>query len=213
MAWTSGLVIEFRLLHTVVVGSISSGGDHVVHCWCDLIRSKQLFSAPYVTCRCVPDFLVMLISNFICIYTCVCLYIYIYICVCVWWTVMSTSTDEGPVKHLNSLTTCTDCSFVVKRDLVELATVFGSDDNSKMVHEWVTDSYEQNSADFEFKVFPSSRSVASPRLEGQAWYTHIHSLSQRHTHTHIIYIYIYNYCESLKWTEDILNLQHSSAVL
>ena len=64
VAWTSGPVVEFRLLHTVVVGSISSGGDHGVHCW-DLIRSKQLFSAPYVMCRCVPDFLVMVISNLI----------------------------------------------------------------------------------------------------------------------------------------------------
>ena len=45
---------EFRLLHTVVVG---------VHCWWDLIRSKQQFSAPYVACRCLPDFLVMVISN------------------------------------------------------------------------------------------------------------------------------------------------------
>ena len=26
-------VVEFRLLHTVAVGSISSGGDHGVHCW------------------------------------------------------------------------------------------------------------------------------------------------------------------------------------
>ena len=75
MAWTSGLVVEFRLLHTVVVGWISSGGDHGVHCWWDLIRSKQLFSAPYFTCRCVPDFLVMVIFNFI--------YIYIYVYVCV----------------------------------------------------------------------------------------------------------------------------------
>ena len=50
-------MVAFLLLHTVVVGSISSGGD--------LIRSKQLFSALYITCRCVPDFLVMAISNLI----------------------------------------------------------------------------------------------------------------------------------------------------
>ena len=30
--WTGGPVVEFRLLHSVVVGSISSGGDHGVHC-------------------------------------------------------------------------------------------------------------------------------------------------------------------------------------
>ena len=51
------------LLHTVVVGSISSGRGHGVHCWWDPIRSKQLFSAPYVACRCLPDFLVMVIQR------------------------------------------------------------------------------------------------------------------------------------------------------
>ena len=56
MAWTSGPLVEFRRLHTVVVGLISRCRDHGVHCWWDLIRSKQLFSAPYFTCRCVPDF-------------------------------------------------------------------------------------------------------------------------------------------------------------
>ena len=65
VAWTGGPVVEFRLLHTVVVGSISSGGDHGVQCWWDGIRSKQLFSAPYVTYRCVPNFLVVVISNLI----------------------------------------------------------------------------------------------------------------------------------------------------
>ena len=30
VAWTGGLVVEFRLLHNVAVGSISSGGDHDV---------------------------------------------------------------------------------------------------------------------------------------------------------------------------------------
>ena len=44
VAWTGGLMVEFRLLHAVVVGSISSGGDQSVHCWWDLIRSKQLSS-------------------------------------------------------------------------------------------------------------------------------------------------------------------------
>ena len=46
----------------------------------DLIRSKQLFSVPYVSCRCVPDFLVMVISNLIYIY----IYIYIHVHMCVW---------------------------------------------------------------------------------------------------------------------------------
>ena len=49
--------------------------DHGVHRWWNLIRSKQLFSAPYVACRCLPDFFVMVISNIIYIY----IYIYIYI--------------------------------------------------------------------------------------------------------------------------------------
>ena len=40
VAWTSGRVVAFQLLHTVVVGSISSDGDYRVHCWWDLIRSK-----------------------------------------------------------------------------------------------------------------------------------------------------------------------------
>ena len=30
--WTGGPVVEFWLLHSVVVGSISSGGDHSMHC-------------------------------------------------------------------------------------------------------------------------------------------------------------------------------------
>ena len=52
VAWNGGPVVEFRLLNTVVAGSISSGGDHGVHCWWDLIRSKQLFSASHVSvCR------------------------------------------------------------------------------------------------------------------------------------------------------------------
>ena len=65
VAWAGGPVVEFRFLHTVLAGSISSGEDHGVPCWWDLIRSKQLFSAPYVACRCLPDFLVMVISNII----------------------------------------------------------------------------------------------------------------------------------------------------
>ena len=41
VAWTRDPVVEFRFLHTVVVGSISSGGDHGVHCWWDLMRSNS----------------------------------------------------------------------------------------------------------------------------------------------------------------------------
>ena len=33
-------------LQSVVAGSISSGGDYAIHCWWDLIRSKQLSSVP-----------------------------------------------------------------------------------------------------------------------------------------------------------------------
>ena len=36
-------------LQSVVAGSISSGGDYGIHCWWDLIRSKQLSSVP--VCR------------------------------------------------------------------------------------------------------------------------------------------------------------------
>ena len=61
MAWTGGPVAEFRLLHTVVVGSIPSGRDYGVNCWWDLIRSKQLFSASCIACGCLPDFVVMVI--------------------------------------------------------------------------------------------------------------------------------------------------------
>ena len=65
VAWTSVPVVEFRLLHTVVVCSISSGGDHSAHCWWDLMRSKQQFSALYVACRCLPDFLIIVILTYI----------------------------------------------------------------------------------------------------------------------------------------------------
>ena len=37
--WLSGRVLA---LHSVVASLISSGGDHSIHCWWDLIRSKQL---------------------------------------------------------------------------------------------------------------------------------------------------------------------------
>ena len=39
--WLSGRV---SALHSVVTGSISSGGNHGIHCWWDLIRPKQLSS-------------------------------------------------------------------------------------------------------------------------------------------------------------------------
>ena len=54
-------MVEFRPLPTVVVGSISSGGDYGVYYWWDPKRSKLLFSVPYVARRCLPDFLVMII--------------------------------------------------------------------------------------------------------------------------------------------------------
>ena len=87
VTWTGAPGVEFRLLHTVVVGSFSSGGDYGVHCWWAPIRSKQLFSVPYVACMCLPDFLVMINLIYIYIYIYVCqnvlyssnLYIYIYI--------------------------------------------------------------------------------------------------------------------------------------
>ena len=39
--WFSSRVLT---LHSVVAGSISSGRDHDIYCWRDLIRSKQLSS-------------------------------------------------------------------------------------------------------------------------------------------------------------------------
>ena len=45
--------------------------SHGMHCCWDPMRSKQLFSVPYVPCRCLKDFLVMIIQIYI--------YIYIYI--------------------------------------------------------------------------------------------------------------------------------------
>ena len=32
VAWTGSPVVEFRFLHSGVAGSISSGGDHGMHC-------------------------------------------------------------------------------------------------------------------------------------------------------------------------------------
>ena len=40
VAWPSGRVLA---LHAVVACSISSGGDHGIHCWWDQIRSKQQY--------------------------------------------------------------------------------------------------------------------------------------------------------------------------
>ena len=50
--WLSGRVLA---LHSVVTGLSSSGGDHGVHCWWDLIRSKQLSSIS--VCHSKFDFL------------------------------------------------------------------------------------------------------------------------------------------------------------
>ena len=49
-------------IYICIYHSISSGGDHGMHCWWDLIRSKQLFSVPYFACRCLLNFLVMVIQ-------------------------------------------------------------------------------------------------------------------------------------------------------
>ena len=38
------LSVRVLALHSVVAGLISSEGDHGIHCWWDLIRSKQLSS-------------------------------------------------------------------------------------------------------------------------------------------------------------------------
>ena len=49
-----------RVSDSVVVGSISIGGDYSVHCWCDPMGSRPLFSVPCVVRGCLPDFLVMI---------------------------------------------------------------------------------------------------------------------------------------------------------
>ena len=69
--WPSGRV---SALLSVVGGSISSIEDHGIHCWWDLIRSKQLPSVPYVARKYLPDSLAMVFQL---------LYIYVSICVCV----------------------------------------------------------------------------------------------------------------------------------
>ena len=63
VAWTGGPGVEFRHLHPVVVGSISSGGDHGMSCWWGIITV-----VPYVALRCLLDFLVMVIPINIYIY-------------------------------------------------------------------------------------------------------------------------------------------------
>ena len=68
VTWTGGPVVEFRFLPNVVVGSFSSGGDYGVHCWWDPIRSKQVFSVPYLERKCWPDFQVMIILMYIYMY-------------------------------------------------------------------------------------------------------------------------------------------------
>ena len=52
------------ILHfvSVVDGSISSGGDHSIHYWWDLIRGNSCPVFPYVSRRRSPDFLVMVIQ-------------------------------------------------------------------------------------------------------------------------------------------------------
>ena len=40
------LSCRVSVLQSVVTGSISSGGDYGMHCWWELIRSKQLSSVP-----------------------------------------------------------------------------------------------------------------------------------------------------------------------
>ena len=52
-------------LHSVIAGSISSGGDQNIHYWWDLKRSKQLFSVSVCHTQCLPVFLVMVIQYII----------------------------------------------------------------------------------------------------------------------------------------------------
>ena len=55
-------LIRVSTLHSVVTGSISRGGDHVIRSWWDLIRSKKLLTVVYVNRKCLSDFLVMVIQ-------------------------------------------------------------------------------------------------------------------------------------------------------
>ena len=61
VVWICGPLVEVQFLHSEATGSISSDGDYGMHCWWDPMRSKKLFSVPYVRCGCLLDFLVMLI--------------------------------------------------------------------------------------------------------------------------------------------------------
>ena len=47
---------------TDVISSIPSGVDHSIHCWWDLIKSKQLCTDPVCHFQCLLDFLVMVIQ-------------------------------------------------------------------------------------------------------------------------------------------------------
>ena len=60
------LSVRVSALRSVVTGSISSGADHGIHCWWDLIRSKQLFSGFVCHEKCLPEFQIMAIQ-YICI--------------------------------------------------------------------------------------------------------------------------------------------------
>ena len=73
------LICGVSALHSVVAGSISGDGDHGMHCWWHPVRSKQLFSVPYVACEFLPNFLVMVIQLiYNTIYLFKSIYIYIY---------------------------------------------------------------------------------------------------------------------------------------
>ena len=56
------MVTAQPLNHLCPAGSISSGGDHGIQCWCDQIRSKQMYSFPHVACECLLNFLVVAIT-------------------------------------------------------------------------------------------------------------------------------------------------------
>ena len=75
--------------------------------------------------------------------------------------------------------------FIVAKVCGEPATLLELTNNRRMVPQCATDSLEPHSSGFEFRVFPSPRLIALPKLETPIYTTFLPSFG--------IYIYIYIY--------------------
>ena len=64
--------------------------------------------------------------------------------------------------------------FIVMKAYVGSAKLFGWADNRRMVHHWAADSPNSTTQIFEFRVSPSSRLFALPRLKILVCYIEIH---------------------------------------